>query len=106
MHGLKDTAFFSMAEIIQVLSPRVETNPTCSGKTLATLYCNAEARTNPDILDLGTVSPILSGMTRAFAGAILEVNLCFPSMKSLSFVHPTFRGDKLLELSALTIHTA
>ena len=75
MNGLKATAFLSMVEIMQVLSPRVEMDPTGSGKTFATLYCNLDARTSPDISDLGIVSPILRGVTQALAEMMFETNI-------------------------------
>ena len=100
MNRLNAMAFLSMAEITQVLSPRVEMDPTGSGKTFATLYCNLDARTSPDILDIGIVSPSLRGVTQAFAQTMFEMNLCFPGMKSSSSVLPTLREEELLEPSA------
>ena len=38
-------------------------DPTGSGKTLVTLYCNLDSRISPDISDLGIVSLILRGRT-------------------------------------------
>ena len=67
MNGLKLMAFLSSEDMIQVESPRHETDPKPPLYKDTDLDSSLVQRSRPDSSDLGIVSPVFKGVTQAFA---------------------------------------
>ena len=76
MNGLKLVAVLSSEEMMQVESPKHETEPKPPLYSDSVLERSLVQRRRPDSSDLGIVNPVLRDVTRALAVTSYDMNSC------------------------------
>ena len=69
---MNEVEFFSNAEMIQVESPNVYTEPNCVEEIQTDIDWSLEQNTSPEISEQGILSPDLCGAILALTDRILE----------------------------------